>query len=98
MAEPPLLAGADQSRMTWPLPAVALLRTGAPGTVLGVAERALEASPVPAALVAVTVKEYGLPLVRPLTVQPRPAVVQVAPPGLAVAVKPVMAEPPLLAG
>jgi hypothetical protein len=68
-------------------PAVAVARLGAPGTVAGVAERLFEAGPVPSAFLAVTVKEYVVPLVRPVTVQPRaPFVVHVAPPGEAVAV------------
>jgi hypothetical protein len=42
---------------------------GAPGTVYGVtALDALDAAPVPAAFVAVTVKVYDVPLVRPVTV------------------------------
>ena len=62
---------------------------GTPGTVpgaVGVAARLFEAAPVPTMLVALTVNEYVVLLVRPLTEQPRPAVVQVAPPGLAVTV------------
>ena len=64
---------------------------GAWGTVAGVtlAEEA-EAAPVAAALVALTVNVYAVPAVRPLvTVQDvaeAPETVQVAPPGLAVAV------------
>jgi len=55
--------------------------------VAGVAVRVLEAGPVPIALVAVTLNEYVVPLVRPVTVQVvAPDVVHVAPPGLAVAV------------
>jgi hypothetical protein len=46
-----------------------------------------EAGPVPAAFAALTVNEYDVPFVSPLTVHVvAPAVVQVAPPGLAVAV------------
>jgi hypothetical protein len=45
-----------------------------------------EAGPVPAALVAVTLKEYEVPLVSPDTVQVRPVVVQVKDPGLEVTV------------
>src|SRR6478735_4656411 len=52
--DPPLDAGADQARATEPLPAVAELRVGAPGTVAGTADRAFEAGPVPMALLAVT--------------------------------------------
>jgi hypothetical protein len=43
---------------------------------------AADSGPVPTALVAVTVKVYGVPLVRPLTVQVvAPVVVQVRLPG-----------------
>jgi hypothetical protein len=57
IALPPFDAGADHARLTWVLPGVAELRVGAPGTVRGVAERAFEAAPVPAAFVALTVNE-----------------------------------------
>jgi hypothetical protein len=52
----------------------------------GTALALLDAGPVPAALVAVTVTVYVVPLVRPVIVQPVVAVEQVAPPGDAVAV------------
>jgi hypothetical protein len=52
-----------------------------------VAFKAFDAGLVPAALVALTVSEYEVPFVRPVTVQVRPPKVeQVMPPGLAVAV------------
>ena len=87
MVLPPLDAGADQARLTWPLLGVAVFSVGAPGTVRGVADRAFEAAPVPMAFVAVTVNAYDTPLVRPETVQlVPPVVVHVAPPGFAVAV------------
>jgi hypothetical protein len=55
---------------------------GAPGTVAGTtAAEALEADPVPAAFVAVTVNVYEVPFVRPVTVQLVDAVVQVNEPG-----------------
>ncbi|MNN09026.1 hypothetical protein D3C81_1218970 [compost metagenome] len=60
---------------------------------------AAEAGLVPMALVAVAVKVYAVPLVRPVTVAVHaegPAHVPNAPPGLAVAVYVVTAEPPLL--
>jgi hypothetical protein len=57
MALPPFEAGADQLSETCVLPGVAEVSTGAPGTVRGVAERELEAGPVPTAFIAVTVKE-----------------------------------------
>jgi hypothetical protein len=90
IADPPLLAGAVNATDAWVLPGVATGEVGAPGTVAGVtAEDAAEADPVPALLVAVTVKVYAVPLVRPLTMQfvvAPSGVVQVAPPGAAVAV------------
>ena len=57
MAEPPLVAGADQETVAWALPPVAVTLVGAPGTVDGVTELEAElADPVPTALVATTVK------------------------------------------
>jgi hypothetical protein len=54
---PPLDAGAVKEMVACELPAVADAAVGAPGTVVGVtAVEADEAAPVPAALVAVTVK------------------------------------------
>ena len=55
--EPPLLAGAVNATLALALPAVATPIVGAPGTVAGVTLfDAAEAAPVPALLVAVTVK------------------------------------------
>jgi hypothetical protein len=67
--------------------AVAVPIVGAPGTTLGVT-LLLEplADPVPNALVAVTVKVYVVPTVRPDTVIGLAAPVPVMPPGLDVAV------------
>src|SRR4051794_25929391 len=54
-----------------------------------------EAAPVPAALVAVTVKVYAVPSIRPVTVAVvAPLVVAVAPPRLALTVYPVIGIPP----
>jgi hypothetical protein len=53
---------------------------------------------VPSAFVAVTVNVYVTPFVRPVTVAVVVALFAVAPPGLAVTVYEVIAEPPLLAG
>ncbi len=87
---PPLEAGADQETTLCALALpVAVTLVGAPGTVLGVAALdALDALLVPATFVAVTVKVYAVPFVRPVTVQERAPVVQaqVPPPGLAVTV------------
>ena len=60
----------------------------APVSLIGVTlDDAADAGPVPIGLVALTVKVYGVPFVRPRTVQLRtPAVVQVLPSGDEVAV------------
>ena len=56
IAQPPLDEGAVQDTVDCPLPAVAVTLVGAPGTVAGHTELdALDADPVPALLVAVTV-------------------------------------------
>jgi hypothetical protein len=58
IAEPPLLAGADQARFTpFGVRGAAVRLCGAPGTVRGVALRAFDGDPVPATLVARTVNE-----------------------------------------
>ena len=57
IVEPPLDVGAVQVTVAWPLPAVAATLVGAPGAAAGVTLlEAAEAAPVPAELVAVTVK------------------------------------------
>jgi hypothetical protein len=69
------------------LAAAATTEVGGPGTVNGViCAEALDAAPAPAALVAVTVKVYAVPLVRPVTTRGLAAPVLVRPPGLDVAV------------
>ena len=85
-------------------PAVAVPMVGAPGfvtTTAGVtALEAPEGALVPCALVAVTVKVYVVPLVRPVTVAdvaPDPTLA-VIPPGDEVTVYPVIGDPPLDAG
>ena len=80
--------------------AVAVIPVGAPGAIgAGVtADDALEAVPVPAELVAVTVKVYAVPLVSPVTVIGDDAPVAVRPPGEDVTVYPVIAAPPVFAG
>jgi hypothetical protein len=84
---PPSDDGADQASDTWPLPGVGLFSVGAPGTVRGAAESEFDGGPLPATFAAVMVNEYETPFVSPVTVQTvAPAVAQVAPPGLAVAV------------
>ena len=67
MALPPS-AGTVQLTVAEALPGTALTPVGAPGTVAGVtALDGLDGGPVPVPLVAVTVKVYGVPLVRPVT-------------------------------
>ena len=69
IAEPPFDAGAVNATVAWAFPAVAVPMTGAPGGPTGVALfDAADAGPVPAALLAVTVKVYAVPLVSPVTV------------------------------
>ena len=66
----------------WRLPGVALTPVGASGTFDGItAEEAAEAEESPTRLVALTVKVYAVPLVRPETVQLVDAEVQVFDPG-----------------
>jgi hypothetical protein len=63
------LAGATHVTVADPLPATAAGAAGAPGTAAGVtAFDAGEASPLPTALVAATVKVYAVPSVKPTTV------------------------------
>jgi hypothetical protein len=100
IGEPPLLAGAVHDTTAAVSAADAVTLVGAPGTVRGVtAALATEAGDVPAPFVAVTVNVYAVPLVRPVTVaDAAPVEVAVRPPGAAVTVYAVIAEPPSLAG
>jgi hypothetical protein len=99
MAAPPFETGAVQEttdfRSSFDVPTTAV---GAPGTVEGVAAaEAADATDAPLGFVAVTVKVYEVPLVRPVTVQVvSPVVLQVFAPGDEVTVYPVIAAPPLL--
>jgi len=72
IAEPPLLVGAVNVIEAWAFPAVAVPIVGAPGTVVGgvgVTEFEGElAGLLPIAFVAITVKAYEVPLVKPVTV------------------------------
>ena len=88
IADPPLLAGAVQETTAEALAAAATAPVGTPGTVLGVtAVLADDAGEVPAALAAVTVNVYAVPLVNPETVADvAPVVVALNPPGDAVTV------------
>ena len=68
IGEPPSDAGAVQDTVASPSPATAVTLVGAPGTVAGITELLAEdAALVPALLVAVTVKVYAVPFVRPVT-------------------------------
>ena len=71
-----MLAGAVNDTVARESPRIALAPVGTPGTVAGVtAVEAAEAVPVPIALVAVTVKVYEVPFVRPVTMQLVPVLV-----------------------
>ena len=99
IALPPLDTGAVQETSAEESPNTPDTPVGAPGTVAGVtAPEALDATPVPAALVAVTVNVYEVPFVRPVTVHVVAVVVQVNEPGDEVTVYPVIVLPPLLEG
>jgi hypothetical protein len=64
------------------LPAAAPTIAGAPGTVAGVTLfEGADASPVPTAFVAVTVKVYAVPLASPVTVMGEAAPLTLPPPG-----------------
>lgn len=64
-----MLAGASKEIVASPLPRTATTFVGASGTVAGVTELlAVEEALAPTPLVAVTVKVYATPLVKPVTV------------------------------
>jgi hypothetical protein len=87
MGLPPVLAGAVHDTLACAFAGLATTPVGAPGTVRGLtAAEAVEAGPVPAAFVAVTVKVYATPLNRPVMVHDVLAVVHMKPLGLDVAV------------
>ena len=62
--------GAVKLTVAWASPATAVTLVGAPGTVAGVTGglEASDAVEFPSALVATTVKVYGVPFVKPVTV------------------------------
>jgi hypothetical protein len=66
-APPVGVVGGTQDTVAPALPATALTLVGAPGTTDVTGMEALDAGPVPTALVAVTVNVYAVPLVRPVT-------------------------------
>ena len=87
IGEPPLEAGGVNETAACAFPAVAVPIVGAPGTVARVTLlEGAEAGPVPAALVAVTVKVYAVPLVNPVTVTGDAAPEALMPPGFEVTV------------
>ena len=70
IAEPPVELGAVHDTAAEIFPAIAETPVGAPGLVAGVtALEAPEAAPSPTPLVATTVNVYGVPFVKPLTLQ-----------------------------
>jgi hypothetical protein len=82
IADPPFDAGGVNATDACPLPPVAVPTVGAPGTVAAVTEfEAADAALVPAAFVAVTVKVYAVPFVRPITVIGEEVPAPVSPPG-----------------
>jgi hypothetical protein len=83
----PFEAGATHDTEAWVSPGVALTLVGAPGSPAGVtAVDGVDAGPVPAALVAVTMNVYGVPSVSPVTAHGLAEHVVVAPPGYSVTV------------
>lgn len=102
-AEPPVEAEAPKLTVALRLPVVvAITDVGAEGAPTVVIElEALDAEPVPAELVALTVNVYAVPAVKPaIEIVPLPAceIDPVIPPGDEVAVYEVIAAPPLEAG
>ena len=100
---PPFDAGADQLTVACEFPAVAVTPVGAPGVVLGVtAVDAVDELEFPTELIAMTVKVYAVPLVKPVKVQERFAVLThptgADTEGEEVTVYPVTADPPFDAG
>ena len=90
IAEPPVFVGAVKLTVALPLLPLALIPVGRPGAVIAgvTADDALEAAPVPTALVATTVKVYAVPLVNPVTLigEDVPLAVTGVPPPVGVAV------------
>jgi hypothetical protein len=74
MGEPPLEAGALQEMSADATSSVASTSTGAPGTVIGVAEAGADAVPYPIALSSRTDTLSLIPLVRPAMVNDEPVV------------------------
>jgi hypothetical protein len=71
IALPPSDEGTVKLTVAWALPAAAITPVGAPGTVGAVGVTAVEAAEgteLPTAFVATTVKVYGVPFVKPVTI------------------------------
>ena len=83
-----MLDGAVQLSVTTPEAATALSVCGTVGTVAGIAGALVPAGEAPRLLVAITLKVYAVPFVRPVTTHEvaGAVAVQVAPPGVAVTV------------
>lgn len=82
IGDPPFEAGGLKATVAWPLPPVAEVTVGVPGTVAAVIElEAADAGLVPTALVAVTEKLYDVPVVRPVTTTGEDEPDAVKPPG-----------------
>ena len=78
---------ASQEMVADALPSTPVTEVGAEGAAAGVTGvEGLDAEEVPATFVAVTVKAYAVPFVRPVTAQEVDAVVQVKLPGVEVTV------------
>jgi hypothetical protein len=98
IADPPF-AGAVNATEACAFPAVAVPIVGDPGTVEGVTEFEAELGKLlPVAFIAITVNVYAVPLASPVTVIGLAEPFTLILPGFEVAVYPVIADPPLLAG
>ena len=82
MGLPPVEVGVVQLTVACAFPATAVGLITAEGKVAGVTGDVVASGPSPLALVATIEKVYGVPLLRPLTLQvSSPVVVQVKEPG-----------------
>jgi hypothetical protein len=69
IAEPPSMTGGVQLTVAHPPPGTADTPVGAVGTVAGMTDGdAVDCAPLPTLFVASTVKVYGVPFVKPVTV------------------------------
>jgi hypothetical protein len=82
IADPPFDTGAVNEIVACPFPLTAVTSVGASGTVAGVTELLVpDEILVPTELVAVTVKVYDVPFVKPVTVIGEPLLLAVKFPG-----------------